>query len=182
MAESTTIARPYAQAAYSHAKEAGSVEQWQTFFQVLEALVQDEDGATVLVDPHLTHDARRKFVLDVAGSKVSVSDDMARMVDMLMENGRFPLCPEIYALFEEEIRADAGASRVTIISAKPMDEEQLAAIEAAIKLKYGEDCQVESEVDETLIGGAKIQVGDKVFDNSVKGQLAQLANELTQQR
>jgi F-type H+-transporting ATPase subunit delta len=73
---------------------------------------------------------------------------------------------------------EAGASVATVTSARPLTTEQRASVSKSLSTSYGRDVLVNAEVDESIIGGIRIQVGDDVMDGTVSSRLNQLRREL----
>jgi F-type H+-transporting ATPase subunit delta len=93
---------------------------------------------------------------------------------VLSENGRLPLLPEIYALFEALRAESEHVVRANITSAEPLSAESLKSLTDALKKRFGGDVEVQTAVDASLIGGAVIDAGDVVIDGSVRNKLARL--------
>jgi F-type H+-transporting ATPase subunit delta len=101
-----------------------------------------------------------------------------RFLGLLADNRRLPLLADITGLFEQQ-RAEADRvvkARVTAASALPASE--LETIKAALRKRFGREVEIETAIDESLIGGAVIDADDIVIDGSLKGQLAQLQHAL----
>jgi F-type H+-transporting ATPase subunit delta len=99
-------------------------------------------------------------------------------VQLLADNRRLDLAPEIRKIFES-LRADAeGRVEVEVITAKSLDEEQQKRLSDALSRRLGKDIELQTRVDESLIGGAVIHAGDTTIDGSVKGKLARLSSAL----
>jgi F-type H+-transporting ATPase subunit delta len=71
-----------------------------------------------------------------------------------------------------------GLARAQIISAFPLDERELAGLKTALERRFGKKIEATVSVDSSLIGGAKIVVGDTVIDGSVQGELQAMASHL----
>ena len=97
---------------------------------------------------------------------------------MLTEADRIVLLPEIRELFEN-LKDDAeGVARADIASAFPLTDEQVARLTAALERRFKKKIEPTVTVDQELIGGARIAVGDTVIDGSVRGELESMANQL----
>ncbi len=174
--EATTIARPYADAAFKRAVETGKLGQWSDALGLLAAVVQDPAMAGLIVNPKLSTEQLVDLVFDIAGDKLD--DEAKNLVKLMAENGRLAVLPAVATLFEESKNAQQGTLDVQVIAAFEMDSAQESALADALKAKLGRDVRITSEQDPELIGGVRIRAGDMVIDGSVRGQLAQLANEL----
>ena len=177
MAELTTVARPYAEAAFRLAIEGNAVGRWSDMLQLVEGIVQNADFAARIGDPNVDEGALESLILGALGDRL---DGQGRnLVQVLVQNGRLELVPQIRALYEELRRAHEGVVEARVISALPIGEEQVKPLLAALESKYGRNVSAQVEVDASLIGGARIVIGDKVIDATVRGKLDAMAAALT---
>ncbi len=173
MSQNLTLARPYARAAFALAQEAGQSADWSRLLAFAARVAADPRAQALLGHPRLAAaDAVALLAADAA------DESFISFLGLLAENRRLPLLAEITALFEQQ-RAEADRvvkARVTAASALPAAE--LATIKAALRKRFGREVEIETAIDESLIGGAVIDAGDMVIDGSLKGQLAQLQHAL----
>jgi F-type H+-transporting ATPase subunit delta len=87
--------------------------------------------------------------------------------------------PEIAAAFDTLKAEIENRVEVTLVAASPVDEAQQAKIIEALKKRFGKDVSLKFQLDENLIGGARLQADDLVIDGSVSSGLAKLATTLT---
>ena len=173
MAETVTIARPYAEAAFRLAREQGALERWSQMLHFLEIVVQHEGIARGIRDPNVTGQQLESLVLGVCGEQV---DGAGRnFVQVLVVNDRLGVVPEIRALFEDLKREQEGVLEAQITSAFALDDEQQCALVRRLETKYQRKISAQVSVDPQLIGGVKIVVGDKVLDATVRGKLDAMA-------
>lgn len=176
MAELTTIARPYAEAAFALAQEAGALPVWTTMLRYVRAVVADPAMARALDNPKLTAGDKEALLLSVCGEKLDVLG--RRFVRVLVEADRIALLPQIVEQFDA-LRNDAeGVAMARIESAFPLTDAQLAELTAALEKRYGKRVEATVEIEPALLGGARITVGDAVIDASVRAQLQSMANQL----
>lgn len=175
MAERATIARPYAKAAFSVARENGSLAAWSHTLQTAAAVVSDARIEQLVTSPNVSEDQLVDLFSDLSGKG---DDNVRNFVRLLAKNRRLALLPDISVLFEI-LRADIeNTAAVEVTSAVPLNAEQQAKLAAALKIRLKRDIQMTTAVDPSLIGGAVIRSGDLVIDGSLKGRLAQLRTEL----
>lgn len=177
MAETITIARPYAQAVFDIAADAKAFGRWSDALQLLTLVVSDPAMNALIRNPRVPREQHSEIVIDVCGDAL---DEGARnLVRVLADNQRLALLPEIAALYEE-YRAEAEkVVQADVASAFPLSPEQQEAIAASLKKRLGRDVTLECRIDESLIGGAVIRAGDLVIDGSVTGQMDRLASALS---
>ena len=100
-------------------------------------------------------------------------------MQVLIDNARLGLLREIKAQYDELKREHEGVLEARIVSAMPIDDSQVRPLVAALEKKYGRKVNAQVEVDPQLIGGARILVGDKVIDATVRGRLDAMAAALS---
>jgi F-type H+-transporting ATPase subunit delta len=176
MAESVTIARPYAQAVFRLAKEKQSQTEWSGRLSRLAVIAQDPEMGRVIGNPELS--ARQVADLFISLSGEPENPELASFIALLAENGRFAVLADISAIFESLKNEDQGIMEALITSAFPIDEQALTALLVRLETLFGGRLQGRVEVDPSLIGGVRVKVGDRVFDDSVRGKLDAMAATL----
>lgn len=176
MLEKTTIARPYAEAAFEQAQDEDALQSWTDLLSVLAATVSDSGMRALLHNPKVSAAQIVDIVNDVAGS--AFSDSQANFVRILVDAERLQFAPEMKTLFDQK-RLDAeGLARVEVISAYPLEDAQRERISEAMSRRLSRKIELSESTDEKLIGGAVIRNGDSVIDASIRGQLEELRSEL----
>lgn len=183
MADNITIARPYAQALFELANEAGELAAWSASLDTAGALFADSEVADYLSAPQLTDARRLEFLTGLfqsAGADKLAGGDKRgeNFLKLLLENKRSNVLPEIAQHFDA-LKADIENSvEATVTSATPLSQAQQDEIATALKKRLGRDVTITTEIDEHLIGGAVIRAGDVVIDGSLRARLEGLANAL----
>jgi F-type H+-transporting ATPase subunit delta len=176
MAELTTLARPYAKAAFKFALENSQLDQWSAGLGVSAQVVADEDAARVLSAPQLTADEKANLIIDICGD--NITDGLKNFLSVLSANHRLALLPDISALFDK-LKADQEQSiDVEITSAFDLANEEQQKLAQALSQKFNREIHVSGETDKSLIGGVVIRSGDMVIDGSVAGRLKKLAEAI----
>ncbi|MFP5405550.1 MAG: F0F1 ATP synthase subunit delta [Gammaproteobacteria bacterium] len=173
MAESLTIARPYAEAAFKLALGRSALESWSDALQRLSAVVANPTARSVIGNPRLTEEQVAGLIADAAGQ---LDAGQRNFVRVLAENERLPVLAEIASEFETLRNAHEGVLEVRIDSAFPLTDEQLSSIVDTLTAKYGKKVKASVAVKPELIGGVSIRIGDEVIDASVRSKLAQMAS------
>ena len=177
MADRTTIARPYARAAFDEARADKRLGPWLDALNVGTAVVQDARVQNLLGDPHVTPAQLAQLVIDIAGP--SLEQHGKNFVLTLAENRRLGYLPEIATIFGELKDAEEGIVDVTVTSAAPLDQQQQLTLSEALARKLKRQVRLHCETDTTLIGGAVLRAGDLVIDGSLRTRLDRIATELT---
>jgi F-type H+-transporting ATPase subunit delta len=178
MAELATIARPYAEALFGVA-EGGDLAAWSALVQELGQVARLPELMTIASSPKVSRAQVVDLLLAAAQSPLKDSPQAKNFVQMLVDNHRLSLLPEIAVQFDELKNAREGAADALIVSAFPLQEAQLADLVASLTRKFGRKLKPTVEVDPSLIGGVRVTVGDEVLDTSVRARLADMRTALT---
>jgi F-type H+-transporting ATPase subunit delta len=176
MAETITIARPYAQAIFSLAQEQNDLKGWSEMLQFVAAVAADPQMVAVIDSPSYDNSQIADLFIEVCGDKLN--DAGKNMIRALAENDRLTLLPEVAELYEVERATVEGTIVAEVTSATALNETQEKEIAEALSKRLGREVSLECKVDEALLGGAIIRAGDVVIDGSVVGKLEKLATAL----
>jgi F-type H+-transporting ATPase subunit delta len=173
MSQALTLARPYARAAFALARDNGALAPWSQALAFAARVAADPQVASLLGNPKLS-DADAATLLAPDGA----DEAFGRFLALLADNGRLPLLPEIAGLYDELRLESERVVKATVTSATALPAAELETIRAALRKRFGREVEVETAVDESLIGGAVIDAGDVVIDGSLKGKLGRLQSAL----
>jgi F-type H+-transporting ATPase subunit delta len=174
MAEPSTVARPYAEAAFKLAEGSGALAKWSEMLAALATVSQDPRVRAAVGDPNLS-DAK------VAGLFISIltlSGEGENFIRVLAENGRLDLLPEIRTQFHALRNQREGVIEAEVFSAFELSGAQLADLVQRLEKKTGRKVKAKVQLDKELIGGIKVVLGDKVIDGSARAQLGALETAL----
>lgn len=177
MAETITIARPYAKAAFQAAKDKDALTIWSDMLAYASVVASDENMRVVLDHPALTSEQKAQLFTDVCGDKLTT--EAKNFVFVLSEHNRLALVPDIADLFENFKTRLEKSIDVEVESAFELGKEQQNKLAQALSTKLDRNVVITSTVDETLLGGAIIRAHDLVIDASVRGKIAKLTKALT---
>lgn len=173
MAETTTLARPYAKAVFELADAKKAVQQWSDDLAVLSLVAKDPQMSKALAHPGLGSDMKADLVVDTCGQKLS--KDGINLVKVLADTGRLALLPEISVLFEEHKALLESTVDVTVETAFEIEAEQQKKLQEALQKKLDRKVTLQTTINQSLIGGVVIRAGDTVIDASIRGRLTKLA-------
>lgn len=184
MAELSTLARPYAKAAFDYAKEHNAIKEWESFLSTASQVATDEGFSALLTNPAISATQRSRTLLDVCVSLqggVAVTSPVAltNFITQLSEHDRLALLPEIHSYYSKLLSQELNVIDAYVTSAYPLTEEQRKTLQESLAISTGSIVLLHEEVDPALLGGATIKVGDKFTDGSVRGKLKQLKTQLT---
>ena len=183
MADNNTIARPYAQAVFELAHDAGELSSWSASLDTARQLLADGEVIAYLGNPDFSDTQRLDFLTGLfgkAGADVLTGKDTRglNLLKLLLENGRVAVLPEIAEHFEILKAKVENIVDVIVTSASPISQKEQDTIATSLRARLGRDVNIETEIDETLIGGAVITAGDVVIDGSLRARLDGLATAL----
>lgn len=176
MAELTTLARPYAKAAFESADQAGQLQQWSDMLALAAAVAQQDGMVKVLLSPALTSAQKAQAFIDVCGDQLN--EGVANLLKALADNKRLTLLPQIQQLFEQHKAQREQSVDVEVTTAFELSGELQDKLAKALSAKLDRTVTLTTTVDKAILGGALIRAGDTVIDGSVRGRLAKLAEAM----
>jgi len=177
MADKTTVARPYAKAAFEEAKASNQLAPWSETLRTASIVVQDPRVQRLLGNPAVSNAELAKLVGDLAGPQL---DGQGRnFVQTLAENRPSRLPPRDFESVDELKDEAEGVIDVTVTSAAPLEAGQREALTSALQRRLKREIRLQCETDPSLLGGAVLRAGDLVIDGSVRSRLNRIAYELT---
>ena len=176
MAELSTLARPYARAAFEYARDNSALDAWQEQLGTAAAVTLDPAMEAVLNNPALTAEQQAKQLSDVCGD--SLGAEARNYIAILASNKRLPLLPEIYEMFAQFKANQEKSVDVEVISAFDLEQSIQDKLAAVLGTKLEREVKVSSTTDADLLGGVLIRAGDLVIDGSVRGRLNKLAEAM----
>ena len=181
MAEKATVARPYARAAFGHARDTHALAAWSGFLAAGAAVAASPGAADLFTNPRVKASELIEFVAGVATDSGSPVDAHGRnFLALLAHNRRLAFLPEIAAQFEA-LRADVeNTLDVEVTTAFALTPEQREHLSQSLATRFRRQIRIAETVDATLVGGAIISAGDLVIDGSVQGRLARLQQQISQ--
>ncbi|MDG3086755.1 F0F1 ATP synthase subunit delta [Vibrio hannami] len=175
MSELTTIARPYAKAAFDFAVEKGALDQWGQMLTFAAEVTKNEDIVGLLTSS-ASADKLSEIFIAICGEQFD--EHGQNLLKVMAQNGRLlalpEVCDEFFALKQEhEKMVDAE-----VISATELTKKQIADISSKLEQRLERKVNLNCSVDEALLGGVVIRAGDLIIDNSTRGQLSRLSDAL----
>lgn len=175
MSELTTVARPYAKAAFDYAVENNKIEAWQTalFFA---AEVANNDSVKELLNGTLPTEQLADIFIKVCDEQLD--ENGQNFIKVLAENKRLNALPEVARLFAELKAEYEKEIEVSVTSAVELDAKQTASLAKSLEQRLARKVKLNCRVDSSVVGGLLIQAGDMVIDSTVRGKLDRLATSL----
>lgn len=176
MSELTTLARPYAVAAFKRAKESGTTEQWSTELRFLADVMSDRNMVVAASNPRVKSEVFEASFLGLCSGHIDA--EVQNFVRLLVSNRRLLLVSTIASLYEQYKAMDEGCIDVKIYSAFDMSPEEESILSSALDGFLNKKSKLKVAVDSSLIGGVYIRAGDRVIDASIRGHIERLKKSL----
>ena len=176
MARRDSAPRRYAEAAFQVAMRDGTVEAWRTELESATAVVGDERALRALANPAIPLDQRSVAVAALLQGRAS--DPVQNLIQLLLRRGRIEELGRVAAEFRRLDDQRQGITHATVTSAAPLTPDELRALTARLEQSTGGRIALATQIDESLLGGLVVRVGDRLIDGSVRGRLERLRNQL----
>ena len=175
MSELTTVARPYAKAAFDFAVEKGTVAQWQEMLFFAGEVTANESMQSVLSGA-MAADSLAQLFINVCGEQLD--EHGQNLIKVLAENKRLPALPAISSLFNA-LKAEYDKEiEVQVTSAAELSEQQQTSLSSSLEKRLARKVKLHCDVDASLVAGMVIKAGDTVIDGSIKSKLSRLSDAL----
>ncbi|HEV8488553.1 MAG TPA: F0F1 ATP synthase subunit delta [Candidatus Limnocylindrales bacterium] len=176
MIRRTTSARRYAEAAFELAAADDGHDSWARDLEEAARVLGDEQVSRMLDDPTVPLREREDLVGRLLERRVA--RPVVNLVRLLAQRGRADLLPAISGEFRRLLNRKRGIVEAVATSAKPLSQADREAVRERVEAMTGAKVELQAEVDESLIGGLTVRVGDRLLDASIRGRLERLRHEL----
>jgi F-type H+-transporting ATPase subunit delta len=176
MARRETAARRYADAAFEIGRADGTLEAWERDLAAVREALGDEQLRALVEHPAVPFPEKEKVLRRVV---TGVSRESLALALLMIRRGRPGAIGAMVERFGELVRRERGISLAEVRTARPLDDEQRTAIAARLRALTGDRIEINEVVDESLIGGLSVRIGDRLYDASVRSRLERLRARLT---
>jgi F-type H+-transporting ATPase subunit delta len=176
MARRDTAARRYAEAAFELARDAGAFDAWERDLATLAGALDDDELRRLMQHPAVAYADKERVLRRVASG---VGAQPLGLVLLMIRRGRPGAIGPMVARFAELVRRERGIALAEVRTALPLDAEQRTAVIERLHELTGDEIQINEVVDEALIGGIAVRIGDRLYDASVRNRLERLRARLT---
>jgi F-type H+-transporting ATPase subunit delta len=177
MANNLKIAQPYANALIQMTSGKGSLDKIISDLTYIEAALKSADLVEAFANPLLSLDTKKGMVKSIFKGKIDTKT--VNFLLVLCDRGRIDCLEGINSLALEMAYKQASVEVAYVTSSSDMSEDQQEALVSKLKTMTGvKQVKLEVKVDKTLIGGFTVQIGSRIIDTSIQGQLKKLASHL----
>jgi len=171
------IAKPYAQALFDLCEESKKIEQvHEDLKKVSDFMQSSEEFEEFISNPVIPSEQRQSILKDIF--KTRLDQTTFHYLLFLATKERLHLLPSICVLFEEIYHKAENILNVKITSSIELKKSQVQAISQHLKDKFKKTIQPQLNVIPEILGGLKIQIGDRIYDHSLLGKLQKFKKKL----
>ncbi len=174
MARRQTAARRYAEAAFEIARQDGTIDRWESDLRTM----RDSFNAQlerVAEDPGIEQGDKERVMGEAFRD---VSPEALNLVMLLVQRRLVRGIGSLVERFEELARRERGVTLAEVRTALQLDDAQRDAVMSRLRELTGNRVEIREIVDESLIGGIAVRIGDVLYDSSVRGRLERLRERL----
>jgi len=165
------IALKYAKGLFTAAKELNKTKEFgEELNQIKDLLISMPEVLSALQNPIYPPDLKMEIIEEIL-KVMKVDPEIERFLKLLVERRRIQYIREIVTMYQELLDEELNIARGEVITAYPLSEEEKKELEEVLKNYLKKEVILESKVDEGIIGGIKIRIGDLIFDGTLKTQL-----------
>jgi len=168
------IAGRYATALFDLASSAKELDAVAADLATVKSMMDENKDLARLVKSPIISRADQARAMGAVLEKLGVGDLVRRFIGTVAQNRRLFALPGMINAYGQLLAAERGEVVARVTSAKKLTKSQLDAVSSALKSAIGSDVSLDSEVDESLIGGLVIRVGSRMIDSSIRTKLQNL--------
>lgn len=171
------VAKRYAEALFSLCKEDNSLDAIHEEFSAIASVISKEkELEEFMLSPQFKRDEKKEMLDNIFGGKIS--ETLLNLFKLLVDKARFGEATEIFNCFHERYYMEKGIVSTIVYSVVPMKAEAMATLKSNLEKQIQKQIVIENKIDETLVGGIMLRIGDKVIDGSIKRRMELLKDDL----
>jgi F-type H+-transporting ATPase subunit delta len=176
VARRDTAARRYAEAAFEIGRSDDTLERWERDLVRLSDALASEELRALVEHPAVAYADKERVLRRVVGD---VSPEALNLVLLMVRRGRPGAIERMVERFAELVRRHRGVALAEVRTALPLEDVQRTAVVERLHELTGDEIEINEVVDESLIGGITVRIGDRLYDASVRNRLERLRARLT---
>ena len=171
-----TAARRYAEAALQMGRAERTLDDWERDLGVVGELLANDEVRRVLQHPVIPYADKERMLQRAAAG---IRPEVLNLVLLMIRRGRPRAIEPMISHFTALLRSERGIVLAEVRTALPLEDEQRRAVSARLGELTGDQIEMNEVVDESLIGGIAVRIGDRLYDASVRNRLERLRARLT---
>jgi F-type H+-transporting ATPase subunit delta len=176
MARRDTAARRYAEAAFEIGRADRALERWERDLVRLRDALTNDELRSLIEHPAVAYADKERVLRRVVGD---VTPEPLNLVLLMVRRGRPGAIDRMVDHFADLVRRHRGVTLAEVRTALPLEDVQRSAVVERLHELTGDEIEINEVVDEALIGGITVRIGDRLYDASVRNRLERLRARLT---
>jgi F-type H+-transporting ATPase subunit delta len=174
---SGAVGKRYARALFEVAKERGLIDKIEAELkEIAGAVEQNAELSKILMHPHISAEAKKELVKELFQAHIAA--ETQNFLDVLIENGRESDLAGIVSSYVKLANEERGIADAVVTTAKPLSEEEQAQLAEKFGKLINKQLRIQTVVDPSILGGVIVQIGDRLYDGSIKSKLEHFAHQL----
>ena len=170
-----SLAGRYASALFDLARDERQIDAVARSLEALnQALVDSKDFAELVASPLVSRDEAGKAFAALA-PQLQLDPITTNFVGVLAHNGRKRELRNVIRAYRRLAAEHRGETTADVITARPLNDDQVAALKAQLRTKAGRDVTIDVQVDPSILGGIVVKLGSQMIDASIRTKLNRLA-------
>jgi len=172
------VAKRYAQALFDTAVDKNIVDEvFDEFSTVIDLFKSEAELMDLMLTPSI-NTSEKKGILNRIYKEESLNQYLKNFLDILLDRSRFEYVVEINETFRQLVFPYKNTVEAVVKTAVPLDETLRVALEKNLEKRFDKKVILDNQIDETIIGGAVVYVGDQIIDGSIRNQLNQMKTQM----
>jgi F-type H+-transporting ATPase subunit delta len=173
------VSKRYAKALFQLAKEKNKINQTEEELRIIQtSLFQDKNFEKLINHPNIQISSKKELINKIFKDKIS--DHVLNILNILIENNRFNCISQLTVDFIKLSNEELGQAQAIIYSPHQINNTELNEIVNKFSFLTNKKIRAEVQLDESLLGGIKVKIGDRLYDGTLSGKLKQLSKTLEQ--
>jgi len=165
------VGKRYAEALSGNIPDAGALEKALGNLRAFNETMKIEPQlARFFEHPSISSEKKKNVVQEIC-SRLAVEEKVSNLMNILNARGRILYLGKIVEYFEQVVDRRLGRMRVQVSSAHPLATANIERLKTALNEIFGKTILIDAEVDESLIGGIMLRIGDQVADDTIRNRL-----------
>ncbi|MZG30184.1 MAG: ATP synthase F1 subunit delta [Nitrospinae bacterium] len=165
------VGKRYAEALSGNISDTGTLEKaLENLRSFNEAMFTEPELARFFEHPSISSEKKQNVVKEIC-DRLEVDEKVTNMMTLLNERGKVLFLGKIVEYFEQVVDRRLNQTRVQVTSAHPLTTENIDRLKTALNKILGKTILIDTEVDESLIGGIMLRIGDQVADDTIRNRL-----------
>jgi len=170
-----SLAGRYALALFGLARDEKQLESVAAGLDAVRRALAESDDFRALTESPLVGRAEAVKAVAAAADAIGLDPLTRNFLGVLAQNRRLSRLPAIIRAFDTLAARHRGEITAEVVSARPLDDDQVAAIRSNLRARTGRDIAVDLDVDPAILGGLVVRIGSQRIDGSIRTKLNTLA-------